>query len=108
VLNGQAGTSDDPWDVIQETSASTGNAIIFAFQVDPEADGTTVYPVGLQGEATYEVRSVDAGVLGTRTGSELMEEGIEINVSSVSAAHILVLTVVPAVDSSSLRVSLRK
>jgi hypothetical protein len=38
------------------------------------------------------VLSVDAGVLGTATGADLMANGIDLLQSPASAAHILIVT----------------
>jgi len=51
-------------------------------------------PSGLMPEATYDVSSVDTGVLGTATGADLMANGIEVVQSPNSAAHILIVTAV--------------
>ena len=48
-------------------------------------------PTGLAAAMTYEVRSVDTGLLGTATGSDLMAYGIDVAQSPNSAAHILLL-----------------
>jgi hypothetical protein len=47
--------------------------------------------VGLRRQSTYQVRSVDTGLLGTATGAELMTDGITIIESPNSAAHILII-----------------
>ena len=41
---------------------------------------------------TYDVRSVDGGLLGTAKGSELMADGINLVQSPNTAAHILFVT----------------
>jgi hypothetical protein len=38
------------------------------------------------------VQSVDTGVLGTATGAALMSDGIDVQQSPNSAAHILIIT----------------
>ena len=64
--------------------------------------GTTVFakigveminikPTDLQPAATYEVHSVDTGILGTATGAALMTDGIDVLESPNSAAHILII-----------------
>ena len=52
---------------------------------------TLLTPVGLRPDATYDVESVDTGVLGTATGAELMADGITVVQSPDTAAHILIL-----------------
>ena len=80
------------WDLVEELDARTGNAVVFAFQ-DPADDHRLVlHPRGLRAEATYVVRSLDAGVIGSDTGAALMANGIEL-VPGGSSAHVLVLRV---------------
>jgi hypothetical protein len=68
---------------------------VSAFQWDRAQSTITVKPFGLRPDLSYEVRSVDRGVLGVVKGSELMSDGVSIVESSNSAAHVLVLTAVP-------------
>ena len=42
----------------------------------------------------YEVRSIDAGVLGIASGAELMRSGVAVVESPLTAAHVLVFTAV--------------
>ena len=49
-------------------------------------------PRGLQSGVAYEVRSPDVGVLGTASGDDLMQDGIELVHQDGSLAHVLVLT----------------
>ena len=63
-----------------------------AFQSDAGTGRITIRPVGLSADVTYEVRSIDTGVLGTASGSDLMADGIDVVGSPESAAHILVVT----------------
>jgi hypothetical protein len=65
--------------------------VVSAFQVDEGVEEMLIKPVGLRRRSTYQVRSVDAGDLGTATGAELMTDGILVLESPNSAAHILVL-----------------
>jgi hypothetical protein len=46
----------------------------------------------LKADATYQVQSVDTGVLGTASGDQLMTDGIDVVQSPNTAAHILILT----------------
>jgi alpha-galactosidase len=79
-----------PWDVLQETT-SASDALIFAYQVDEGVSRVTVRPTGLVADTTYDVQSVDTGVLGSAKGADLMANGIEILQSPNSAAHILII-----------------
>lgn len=79
------------WDALQITSATGGDAVIFAF-ASPGAPGrTVVHPRGLEPEARYQVESIDVGRLGVVSGAELMVNGVELNDSPTSAAHILLV-----------------
>jgi alpha-galactosidase len=80
------------WDALQVTSATTGETIVFAFATPEAPNRTTVRPQGLDPEATYRVESIDHGQLGVATGADLMNGGIELNDSSTSDAHILLIS----------------
>lgn len=93
LLTKQAETDSPPgWDVLQETSADGARFLVHAFQTDETVETFTVKPTGLDPETLYEVRSVDAGVLGTATGADLMAKGLELVASGNSAAHLLIVT----------------
>ena len=55
----------------------------------------TIKPTGLTATTTYEIRSVDTGVITTAKGSVIAATGIDVSTSSYSAAHILILTPKP-------------
>jgi alpha-galactosidase len=79
-----------PWEVMEHLTPG-GDAVIYAFD-NRQADVRVRFsPVGLVPDATYEVYSVDAGVIGTVSGESLMADGIEILASPNTGAHILVL-----------------
>lgn len=80
------------WDALQVTSASTGEIIVFAFATPEAPSRTTVRPQGLDPAASYRVESIDHGQLGVATGADLMNGGIELNDSSTSDAHILLIS----------------
>ena len=82
-----------PWDVFQLTGFGGRPTIVSAFQSDEGVSETTVKPLGLRSQSTYEVRSVDSGVLGTATGAELMRDGVLVRESPRTAAHVLVFTI---------------
>ena len=65
--------------------------IVYAYQSGDASETITVRPADLQPDATYAVRSVDTGALGTATGADLMANGVEVLQSPNTAAHILVL-----------------
>jgi alpha-galactosidase len=92
LLSGQAAAENGPaWDVLQESAAENDQLLISAFQSDEGVQKVTVKPTGLQPLTTYQVTSVDTGVLGTATGADLMMSGIEIVESPNTAAHILIV-----------------
>jgi len=93
LLTPQAADSSGPaWDVLQETDVAGDQILLHAVQSDAGVGTVNVKPNGLDPSTTYEVRSVDVGVLGTATGSDLMTNGIDVVASPRTAAHVLVLT----------------
>jgi alpha-galactosidase len=93
LLTGQASRTDGPdWDVLQEATLDGHQMLLWAVQSNDGVDTITVRPTGLDATRSYEVRSIELGLLGTATGSELMTNGVELNASASSAAHILILT----------------
>jgi alpha-galactosidase len=72
LLSGQAPVESPGWDVIQETARDGANVLIFAFKSDADEGRVVVRPRALVGDATYDVRSLDAGPLGEATGDVLM------------------------------------
>jgi len=93
LLTAQATPEDGPsWDVLQESTATHDQVVVSAVQSDGGVHRINVKPTGLQPETTYRVQSVDTGILGTATGSELMTGGIDIIESPNSAAHVLIIT----------------
>jgi alpha-galactosidase len=93
LLTPQAETTDPPpWDALQESASGGDEVVITAFQSDEGVARLTITPSGLDAGVTYQVQSVDSGVLGTATGADLMQSGIEIVQSPNSAAHVLIIT----------------
>jgi alpha-galactosidase len=92
LLTPQAAAEGGPtWDVLQAASAGGRTIVLSAIQWS-EADGeVTIKPKGLRRRASYSVRSVDTGDLGTATGAELMTDGITVAQSPKSAAHIIII-----------------
>ncbi|HEV3060370.1 MAG TPA: alpha-galactosidase [Vicinamibacterales bacterium] len=80
------------WDALQISAADGNTFVIDAFQPDPGPARVTVALYGLDSGATYDVQSLDAGPLGSATGADLMNVGIELNALAGSAAHTLLLT----------------
>jgi hypothetical protein len=78
--------------VLQEATSDGHQMLLWAVQSNDGVDTITVRPTGLDATRRYEVRSIERGVLGTATGAELMTNGVELNASASSAAHILILS----------------
>ncbi len=92
LLTRQASVGDPPaWGAVQETDAA-GRTLLFAFQNDRAEERIVLKPRNLIPGTMYDVQSVDVGPLGIASGADLMADGIEVNASPKSAAHVLVLT----------------
>jgi alpha-galactosidase len=87
-----AAENGPPWDVLQQTTPDGQQLVVCAVQSDDGVQKFTVHPKDLDAGTTYQVLSVDAGVLGTATGADLMANGIDLLQSPASAAHILIVT----------------
>jgi alpha-galactosidase len=95
LLTPQAAPSRGPaWDVFQTTPEFFQPTVIWGFQSDGGVRDVVVRPVALRSRAMYEVRSLDYGTLGVRSGAELMADGVELVASPASAAHVIVLTAI--------------
>jgi hypothetical protein len=46
---------------------------------------------GLRPDASYEVESADLGILGSSSGRDLMTRGVELQASTISKSHVLVM-----------------
>jgi alpha-galactosidase len=93
LLSAQAPVEEPGWDVLQEVAAEGASVVIFAFKSDGFDGRVVVRPRGLRGDATYDVRSLDAGALGSARGEVLMQDGIEVvHGGGTSRAHVLILT----------------
>jgi alpha-galactosidase len=83
----------DAWDVVEELDATTGNAVVFAFEPPGNDRRLLIHPRGLRPDATYSVRSLDAGAIDTLSGEALMENGIDFAPGVESRSHVIVLRV---------------
>jgi alpha-galactosidase len=93
LLTKQATPDDGPsWDVLQESTAGHGSVVLSAVQSDTGVQTINVKPTDLEPATTYQVESVDTGLLGTATGAALMTQGIDVVQSPASAAHMLIIT----------------
>jgi len=93
LLTKQAAASDatPAWDVLQEASGDGAQALLCAYQSDSGVGKVNVKPTGLSEAGSYNVTSVDTGLLGTASGADLMLNGIDILQSPNTAAHILII-----------------
>ena len=91
LLTGQAAPAGGgpSWDAVQELSRTTGDAVIFAFQVDGAVSAVSVIPRGLDPAASYEVLTAHGRVLGTATGERLMTDGVTVDESPVTAGRVI-------------------
>jgi alpha-galactosidase len=93
LLSDQAPVDSDGWDVVQEVSDDRQSAVVFAFKSDWNAGATTVYPQNLNPDVLYQAQSLDVGDLGTATGADLMQSGVQIvQADSGTSAHVIVFT----------------
>ena len=96
LLSPQAAPSNGPaWDVFQTSPEGFRPIVIWAVQSDAAVEEVVVRPVGLRPKSLYEVRSIDAGVLGVESGATLRADGVAVTAWPHSAAHVLVLTLFP-------------
>jgi alpha-galactosidase len=79
------------WDVVEQLSGTTGEAVLMAFGTDDGPPSALVKLKGLQPDRLYWAESADQGTLGVARGSELMQKGIEIDASSVSHGHVVII-----------------
>ncbi|PWU21306.1 MAG: hypothetical protein C5B48_11420 [Candidatus Rokuibacteriota bacterium] len=94
MLSPQASLTASPeWDVFQVSSPGSESLIVYAYQDDMGSEKTNVRPAGLDPNSSYQVTSVDVGVLGTASGADIMADGIDVIRSPQTAAHILKLDV---------------
>jgi alpha-galactosidase len=91
LLGEQASQSPPPWDVVQETSATSGNAVVFAFQNDSAVRSIVVQPEGLDGAAMYLVTAPDGSFSAAATGAELMDDGLQVDRSAETDAQLFTL-----------------
>ena len=92
LLTPQAQPDDGPaWDVLQESASGNQQTLISAFQTDQGVQKVNVKPTALDAQTMYVVQSVDTGVLGTASGTDLMANGVDLLQSPNTAAHILII-----------------
>ncbi|MEW5981928.1 MAG: glycoside hydrolase family 36 protein [Acidobacteriota bacterium] len=84
-------TPSAAWDVLEQHSAESGNAVLYAFQTLAGIDHAIVYPVGLVSDALYDVESLDGQIVGHATGEDLMVLGIGFSRAPESGAQVVLL-----------------
>jgi glycosyl hydrolase family 36 len=101
LLTPQANPQDPPpWDAVQEVSSGNGTAAVFAYQNDGGTPSVTLPLSGLQQNTVYTISTADGEPLGSMTGAELMNDGLEVDESFESAARVLILRPAGAVTAS--------
>jgi alpha-galactosidase len=92
LLGRQVASSDawgwSGWDVIEHVTPG-GDAVLMAFESNDSTDIVLVKPVGLRADKMYAIESADFGPLGDVRGSDLMQQGIELQPSSLSRSHVI-------------------
>jgi alpha-galactosidase len=89
-------TPDVPWtgwDVVEDIVPRTGEAVLFAFDAPDAPASIVLRPRSLRADVTYDVESADYGLLGSVSGADLMAQGIEVDASSLSHGHVILLRV---------------
>lgn len=78
-------TADD-WDVVEFLDTDSGEAVMLAYRVEGPEDSRTLAPVRLNRSVTYRiVDPFTQSELGTASGSELMEKGLQIELGTHDA-----------------------
>lgn len=84
------GGGDPGWDALQHTNPGSGVAVLYAFR-NPSGDRRVrVRLAHLRPEASYRIRSLDRGTLGSASGDDLMTRGFDIDASDQSASQVFV------------------
>ena len=92
LLTPQASFGSGPaWDVFQTTPEGFQSIVLWAFQTDRAVRRTVVRPRGLRADSLYDVQSSNHGSLGIMTGVSLMDDGVELVASPLSAADTVFL-----------------
>ena len=79
------------WEVVERVHPTGAAAVVLAYQNDAERESVRIVPQRLDPEATFEVRSIEQGRLGTYKGRLLMQDGFELAGSPNTAAHVLLI-----------------
>jgi alpha-galactosidase len=94
LLSRQATTAPEAvwsgWDAIQHLSPRTRESVVLAFKTVEGPESAVIKVRGLLADAWYDVESADHGLLGTATGADLMDQGIQIDGSGSSRSYVLI------------------
>jgi alpha-galactosidase len=104
LLTGQAAIEDGPaWDALQQRDPASGDDVIYAFQNAPNVPRVALRPERLAPQAMFNVTRADGTPIGSASGADLMIDGIEVDSSPDSSAHVLLLRQSPAEASGRVR-----
>ncbi|MBV6432995.1 MAG: hypothetical protein IANPNBLG_03156 [Bryobacteraceae bacterium] len=79
-------------DAIESYHAATGSAIVFAYRPGSAPAPRSLRVRGLNRALSYEVRYQDSGRTLMMTGAQLLDSGIDLNLTSVNSAEIIFIT----------------
>jgi alpha-galactosidase len=89
------------WELVERVHPGGRAAVVLAYQIDGAHESVVVRPQRLDPDATFDVRSVEHGRLGTYNGRVLMQTGFQLAGSPNTAAHVVLIE--PAPVATSLR-----
>jgi hypothetical protein len=78
-------------------------AVLYAFQDDPEVEGANFRMRGLDRAAEYVVTSDREGELGVWTGANLMDVGVDLYAAESTRAHLLTFVKVTPEEAREIR-----
>jgi alpha-galactosidase len=80
------------WDALQYVTPGAREALVMAFATHDAPESATIRMKGLEPFAQYSVTSLDAGLLGSVRGIDLMGEGLVVQtVPGAATGHIIVV-----------------
>jgi alpha-galactosidase len=101
LLTAQVDTAAAPaWDALAIVAPGREQALVYAFQNDPDSTSTRIILRGLDPQSTYELRSPVTGTAGSATGAALMQAGIELTTTADSVSQLWQLAVAPPDEST--------
>ena len=99
------GTQSGPWDGTLLVSPGLDQAVLYAFQNDPEVAGANFHLRGLDRQAEYVVVSDREGEIAVTTGAILMDDGLELFTAESTGAHIVTVTKVTPEEARAIRLT---